>query len=273
MPPGYTSAQKAAITQFISFTNADKNTATRFLKSHNWNQEQAVNGFFSGAQPASNSSGSKSSLNKVFDKYREDPSTPDAINASGMMKYLGDIGVDIEDIGMLAVSEIVKSPAMGEMTREGFVDGWLALSYDTLDKQKSHVKNLLKNLPTSKDTFVRIYKHTFQLAKVGTQKTIQLEMATAYWTLLFSSSASAIKWSTPSNPWLEWWTEFLTTSWKRAVNKDVWNETLRFAQESLKDEALTFWSEEASWPSVIDEFVDFVKKKRGDDAPAEEMEE
>ena len=47
-----------------------------------------------------------------------------------MMKYLNDIAVDIEDIGMLAVSEIVKSPTMGEMTREGFVDAWSALKYD-----------------------------------------------------------------------------------------------------------------------------------------------
>jgi hypothetical protein len=45
----------------------------------------------------------------------------------GMAKYLGDIGVSIEDIGMLAVSEIVQSPTMGEMSREGFVEGWSAL--------------------------------------------------------------------------------------------------------------------------------------------------
>jgi len=59
----------------------------------------------------------------------DDPNTPDTVNVSGMMKYLGDIGVDIEDIGMLAVSEIVKSPTMGEMTKDGFVEGWSALGY------------------------------------------------------------------------------------------------------------------------------------------------
>jgi len=57
------------------------------------------------------------------------------------------------------------------------------------------------------------------------------------------------------------------------VNKDVWNETLRFAQESLQDQALSFWSEEASWPSVIDEFVGWVKNKRGEGVPVDEMEE
>jgi len=135
------------------------------------------------------------------------------------------------------------------------------------------MKNLVKTLPSSKDVFTRVYKYTFQLAKQGNQKTIPLDMAIPYWSLLFSSTASAIKWSTPSAPWLEWWTEFLNTEWKRAVNKDVWNETLRFAQESLQDQALSFWSEEASWPSVIDEFVGWVKNKRGEGVPVDEMEE
>lgn len=40
------------------------------------------------------------------------------------MKYLSDIGVDIEGLDALAALEIIQAPAMGEMTREGFVDGW-----------------------------------------------------------------------------------------------------------------------------------------------------
>jgi DCN1-like protein 1/2 len=64
MPPGYTSQQKAAISQFQSFTSTDRNTAVKVctnfvellacepakliwkqhLKNHNWNQEAAVNG-------------------------------------------------------------------------------------------------------------------------------------------------------------------------------------------------------------------------------------
>lgn len=59
----------------------------------------------------------------------DDADTPDTIGVSGMTKYLNDISVSIEDIGMLAVSEIIKSPSMGEMSREGFVDGWSAQGY------------------------------------------------------------------------------------------------------------------------------------------------
>jgi len=40
------------------------------------------------------------------------------------MKYLADLGLDLEKADILVVFEIVQSPAMGEMTKEGFVDGW-----------------------------------------------------------------------------------------------------------------------------------------------------
>lgn len=69
-------------------------------------------------------------------------------------------------------------------------------------------------------------------------------------------------WRTPRTPWLDWWLEFQEEKVKRSVNKDLWRQTLNFAEQTLKDESLGFWSEEASWPSVIDEFVEWVKKEK-----------
>ncbi|KAF2809230.1 DUF298-domain-containing protein [Mytilinidion resinicola] len=266
MPPAYTATQKSAITQFMSFTSSDRNTAVKHLKLHNWNSEQAVNGYFSGGGAASAPSGSsKSGLNKVFDKYRDDKTTPDTIGVTGMMSYLNDIKVELEDIGMLAVSEIIQCPTMGEMTREGFTEGWSAYNCDTVDKQKSHMKNLLKTLPSNKDTFTRIYKYTYNIGRTGNQKSVQLDTAIEYWKVLFGSASSPVRWNSHANPWLDWWVEFLTTKWKKSVNKDVWNETLKFANMTLEDESLGFWTEESSWPSVVDEFVEWVKEKRGGD--------
>lgn len=98
-------------------------------------------------------------------------------------------------------------------------------------------------------------------------------MASAYWELLFTSPLSAVKWTTPSSPWCTWWIEFLNSEWKRSVNKDVWNQTLKFAQLTLEDEAISFWNEEASWPSVIDEFVEWVKKEKRGGGNEDVMEE
>jgi DCN1-like protein 1/2 len=86
--------------------------------------------FFSGGGGPTVSSGAKASLNKIFDKYREDATnSPDSIGVEGTMQYLGDIDVSIEGLEALAVLEVVQAPAMGETAREGFVDGWSALGY------------------------------------------------------------------------------------------------------------------------------------------------
>lgn len=45
------------------------------------------------------------------------------------MKYFENLGVDVEGMEVLAVLEIIQAPTMGEMSREGFVDGWSSLGY------------------------------------------------------------------------------------------------------------------------------------------------
>ena len=129
-------------------------------------------------------------------------------------------------------------------------------------------------MPSSKEAFAKVYKYTFILGKASGQKAVPLDVAVTYWDLLFSSPLSAVKWTSPNSPWLTWWSEFLHARWKKSVNRDMWNETLKFAQLTLEDEALSFWNEDASWPSVIDDFVEYVKKeKRGETEATDAMEE
>lgn len=47
----------------------------------------------------------------------------------GTQTYCQNIGVSVEDMTFLILSEIVQSDTMGEMKREGFVDGWSQLGY------------------------------------------------------------------------------------------------------------------------------------------------
>lgn len=55
----------------------------------------------------------------------DDPiDSPDTIGITRAMDFLGDIGVQLDEVACLAVAEIVKSPSMGEFTRQGFVNGW-----------------------------------------------------------------------------------------------------------------------------------------------------
>ncbi|KAG9191277.1 hypothetical protein G6011_09365 [Alternaria panax] len=229
-------------------------------------ESKAPSGYYSGnAGGGQLSSTAKANLNKLFDRYQERAAPDkDVVGVEGTMRYFEETGVDAEGLEALAALEVVQAPTMGEMSRDGFVKGWSERSCDTVDKQKAYLKELKSELPNNKELFTRVYKYTFTIAKPTDQRAVPLEMAAVYWELLFSSPLSAVKWSSPNTPWLSWWIEFLNTSWKKSVNKDMWNETLKFAQLSLGDESMSFWNEESSWPSVIDDFVEFVKKdKRG----------
>lgn len=78
--------------------------------------------------PGTSSKSPTAALNKIFDKYREDAAnSPDTLQLEAIMAYMGDIGVNVENLDCLAVMEIVKAPSMSEIEREGFVKGWAAL--------------------------------------------------------------------------------------------------------------------------------------------------
>lgn len=49
----------------------------------------------------------------------------------------------------------------------------------------------------------------------------------------------------------------------------MWEQLFNFAEKSLQDETLGFWSEDAAWPGVIDEFVEWVKTDKGRGAKAD----
>ena len=108
--------------------------------------------------------------------------------------------------------------------------------------------------------FKNVYNHTYQLALAPGQKSLPLEMATEFWKMVFTSPG--MEWRTANTPWLDWWLEFQESKVKRSVNKDLWRQTLTFAEETLRDESLGFWSEESSWPSVVDEFVEWVRTEK-----------
>lgn len=88
--------------------------------------------FTGGGGGAAASPAGKSTLNKLFDGFRDDAANePDAVGPEGSMEYLETLGVDMEGLDVLAVLETIQAPTMGEMGRTGFVDGWLAVKYDS----------------------------------------------------------------------------------------------------------------------------------------------
>lgn len=59
------------------------------------------------------------------------------IDVDGTMRYLGDLGVKLDDVVVLAILTELSAPTMGELTRDGFVGGWKKLQYVSLSSPAS----------------------------------------------------------------------------------------------------------------------------------------
>ncbi|RAL14810.1 defective in cullin neddylation 1 family protein, partial [Aspergillus homomorphus CBS 101889] len=259
MPP-YSSLQKQQIAQFISFTQAKDTAAAKFLKAARWNLEEAIDTYF---QSPAGAGGSTSAINKIFDSYRDSPTdNPDGIGIEGVMKYLGDVSVQLDEVTCLAIAELVQSPSMGEFTREGFLNGWRAVGADTLPKMTAHAAELRARLPIQPDLFRRVYRYTFLLCRMPGQRNLQFDIAAEQWRLFFTPDHGGVAWRSAASPWLDWWLEFLEARGRRPVNKDLWEQVEVFMRKTGEDEGLGWWSADGAWPGVIDEFVEFVVAKR-----------
>jgi hypothetical protein len=86
--------------------------------------------YFTGGGGSAAAPAGKGNVNKLFDSYRDDVANePDVVGPEGSMKYIEKLGVNPEGLEVLAVLETIQAPTMGEMSREGFVEGWLAVKY------------------------------------------------------------------------------------------------------------------------------------------------
>lgn len=52
---------------------------------------------------------------------------PDTIGVEGSMRYLADLGVRLDEVAVLVVLTELSAPTMGELNRDGFVQGWKAI--------------------------------------------------------------------------------------------------------------------------------------------------
>lgn len=184
----------------------------------------------------------------------------DTLSTETAIEYLSGLGVNLENAEMFIVMELVQAPAVGEITRQGFVDGWKSTDLHTFTKtaQKKYVRDLISKLPSDPVYFKKVYRHAFIAGKEASQKALPVENAMEYWKVLFA--APGRPWVGATRDWASLWQTFLTEKWSRSVNKDMWNMTLEFANKTMEDENLRFYSDEDSWPGVIDDFVAWYRK-------------
>jgi DCN1-like protein 1/2 len=188
------------------------------------------------------------------------------------MKYLTDLALSLDSITVLVLCELVQSPTLGEITRQGFTTGWAAhgSSATSVSGQKTILALLTLQLSRPEAIgatvqFKQVYKHTFKIALPAGTRGVPLDIACEYWKILFGPSGR--NWTASSDvltkPWLDWYLSFLNDKWKKAVNRDLWDQTLVFEEKTRGGEGLDWWSEDGAWPGVIDEFVAWCRTEKG----------
>ncbi|KAF4982519.1 hypothetical protein FZEAL_1870 [Fusarium zealandicum] len=261
MPPPSSAQQKVLIAQFVALTGTSERQATRFLKNASFKMNEAVDTFFATNGDNKGPSPLENKLESLFESLRDSSDDKDKLELESTMSYLTEkLKINIENAELLVVLELVQAPAVGVITKRGYVDGWkVAGAGVTHQEHAAHLRKLISSLSSDSTLFKRVYRHAFVAGRETDQKALNLENALVYWDILFASPG--MEWKTANHDWLQMWKDFLDAKWTRSVNKDMWNMTLEFALKSLADESLSFWNEDGAWPSVIDDFVEWCREK------------
>ncbi|QRV99549.1 cullin binding [Ceratobasidium sp. AG-Ba] len=122
-------------------------------------------------------------------------------------------------------------------------------------------KWIYRRMEEARAYFSKVYNYTFTFAKGEGARSISIETAIAYWTLLLDIGLSGP--ALPHAGWKEeytqWWFEFLNEKGGKGISKDTWTMLPDFIKTI--DSKFENHDLEAAWPSTIDDFVDWAKEK------------
>lgn len=276
------SQQDSLSSEFVAITGASLKDAQSYLKKHQWRLDHAVDNYYTNPPPtppagSSSKSADPKKIAALFDGYKDPDS--DNISIDGTIKFCADLGVDPEDVVMLAVAYELQSPSVGEWTRKGWVDGWKKLECDSIPRMKAAVAQLSTKLSNDTDYFRSVYDFTFNFAKTEAgQRSIAIENAVAFWSLLLPAGQKGralqhvdAKYDgdeviyTPSREpgwkpeYNDLWFQFMTEKGGKGVSKDTWQMFFDFIRTI--DDKFEKYDMNAAWPSTIDEFLEWAKER------------
>lgn len=187
----------------------------------------------------------------IFSRYRS-RTVRDKILLEGVESLLKDLELEADSVLVLILAWKCKASNQCEFTKEEFYRGLKRLSGDMIDRTdvlKMCLQRAEIELYNNPNGFKDMYQFTFNYAKNQQQKSLDLELAIAYWNILLRKRFK----------FLDLWVSFLRENHKRAITRDTWNLLLDFSL--MIDDTMSNYDEEGAWPVLIDEFVEFSKKK------------
>lgn len=206
-------------------------------------------------QQQSSSKLDRRKLEQLFANYQNHENV-NKISIEGVERLLTDLDLEPNSILVLILAWKCQASTQCEFTKDEFCRGLKNICTDSQDRNDKLTVERLKcglirieqELRVDKNQFKDLYQFTFNYAKNPSQKSLDLELAIAYWNILLKDRFK----------FLDMWIEFLQTTHKRAITRDTWNLLLDFSR--MIDDDLSNYDEEGAWPVLIDEFVEHARK-------------
>ncbi|CAG5135575.1 unnamed protein product [Candidula unifasciata] len=181
----------------------------------------------------------------------------DTLGPEGMEKFCEDIGVEPENIVMLALAYKLGAKNMGFFTFDEWMKGMTELCFKLLHYRSDSTEKLqnkmeyLRSLINDPAAFKNIYRFAFDFARDKDQRCLDMDTAKAMLSLVLGKN-----WSLFSH-----FHQFLEQSKYKAINKDQWCSILEFSRSVRPN--LVNYDEDGAWPVMLDEFVEWLRKQRG----------
>eukprot|EP01123_Difflugia_compressa_P008213 TRINITY_DN2395_c1_g1_i1.p1 TRINITY_DN2395_c1_g1~~TRINITY_DN2395_c1_g1_i1.p1 ORF type:complete len:253 (+),score=27.97 TRINITY_DN2395_c1_g1_i1:54-812(+) len=239
--------QRTQVQTFASFTGSSEARSLTYLKRFKWDVEAAVNDYFQNPPPLEKQKYDERAIESLFDTYAGKGGT--IIGETGLENFFNDINVDLSDMMSLAISWQLRAKTIGSFSKEEFVNGFKRLNCATISDIKNQVKTLKTELQDDK-VFKEFYLYVFDFAKGPheNKRVLELEIAIVMWETVLVNRFK----------YLPEWVAYVREVHAKPINRDTWSLLLDFSRINFLED----YDTEGAWPSLIDEFVEYVKSKK-----------